>query len=103
MLFNKGANINHKDINGCSYVMNLCRDNDSSVDSIKFLLSKGADINEEDDEGKSCLTKACERCDLDIVEFLLPNGANFKRMDNQGWSPVARDSGDVGILYHPRK
>ncbi|MDA3838253.1 MAG: ankyrin repeat domain-containing protein [Candidatus Delongbacteria bacterium] len=81
ILINNGADVNLKDKNGVTPLMEASEKN---VELVKSLLNAGADVNLYSNYRKNALIYAVEKDRGDIVKFLLGNGADTSIMTKSG-------------------
>ncbi|XP_037037865.1 putative ankyrin repeat protein RF_0381 [Bradysia coprophila] len=85
-LLEKGANINARDEDGDTALMNAS--NNGRYETVKFLIENGADVNATDTNGKTPLMFASAFDNSRIIKLLVDNGANINATDNSGWSAL---------------
>ncbi|XP_062614813.1 homeobox protein Wariai-like [Saccostrea cucullata] len=100
LLITNGANINEKDHEGHTSLMNASRR--GWIDVVKILLKNEADLNicddeeedEEKDEGEeNALDMACSRGHLDIVSILLDHDIDINNNGNEeSYTPLMHTS-----------
>ena len=88
-LVKKGANVNAKDDDGSTALIEACGFGDLEI--IKYLVKKGANVNAKDDDNFTVLMMAakglsCGPLDdnLETVKFLVKKGANVNAKDGDG-------------------
>ena len=89
LLLENEADINLKDIDGCTALMMACYySNYSNVETVKLLLENNADPNLKNNNGRNALMIACGYTNIvssiEIVKLLLENGADPNLKDNNG-------------------
>ncbi|MFC5048618.1 ankyrin repeat domain-containing protein [Aquimarina hainanensis] len=78
----KGVDVNQKDVNGNTALINAAYRNTLPV--VTLLANKGKDVTITNNEGVSALARAVQRNTPEIVEFLLTAGANVNAVDKKG-------------------
>lgn len=86
LLLQKGAEVDKKNLDGESPLMNLATAN--FPDGIRLLASHGADLNIQDRSGKTPLHVACENGLLESAVALLDFGASLETADELGRTPL---------------
>jgi len=83
LLITKGAEVNHRERDGCTALMNAAGNGDTQV--VNALLRNGASVNLADDEGETALMKAAAfSCSEETVTALLSAGADLSARDHKG-------------------
>ncbi|XP_003425650.1 putative ankyrin repeat protein RF_0381 [Nasonia vitripennis] len=75
LLLDAGAEVNTKDVNGCSPLH--CAVYTGDLELVRILTRAGADINSQNNIGATALHDAVLCCDADMVFWFLCAGANF--------------------------
>jgi ankyrin repeat protein len=86
-LLDKGADVNTKDSNGETALMEAAGNGHPEV--VKQLLAKGADVNAKSSYGYTALLYAADKGHTECVGLLLDGGANI---NVQSSAPVVRES-----------
>jgi len=87
LLVEKGANVNAKNGNGFTALMECCSGSSSSYEIAKFLIEKGANVNAKDKYGNTPLMHASafpDDSNLEIVKLLVEKGANVNDKHSSG-------------------
>jgi len=97
-LINKGFNIESKDIDGKSTLIDASER--GQVEAVKILLDRGADINKKDSNGKTALIYASCESHVEVVKILLDRDADINETDNQGYTALiwASKRGETEIV-----
>ena len=82
LLLSKGANINHKNNDGCSSLFFASQNGHCNV--VEYLLSNGAKINDKTNDNFTPLMIASETNQYSVVLLLLPLGASIHDKNNDG-------------------
>jgi ankyrin repeat protein len=87
----KGADVNAKDNNGDTALMEASRKDvlmkahlEGHLELVRLLLDKGADVNAKDNNGDTALMQASRKGHLDVVRALLDKGADVNAKNNNG-------------------
>lgn len=86
LLLKTGADINHRDTNGCTpfqWALAIV-----SLETIKWLLDHGADIKATTARGETALHFAAQGPHVDVIGFLLDHGFDIDCKCNEGLSPL---------------
>ncbi|KAI2638093.1 hypothetical protein GGS21DRAFT_455281 [Xylaria nigripes] len=96
--FEKGVDIECKDKDGCTPLMQAAYNGHEQV--VKLLLEKGADIESKDNICWTPLMQATYNGHEQVVKLLLEKGADIKSKDKYGQTPLmlAKDSGKEEIV-----
>ncbi|MFC1834456.1 ankyrin repeat domain-containing protein [Thermodesulfobacteriota bacterium] len=96
LLLSQGADINAKDKNGytplmqaLNYAPSMAASNKHRYKLADFLISKGADVDAKDKGGSTALHLACYTGDKLAAEILLSKGADINAKDKDGRNPLA--------------
>jgi len=81
-----GANVNAKDKNGWTALMQAAYNN--SLEVAKLLIKKGADVNARDIQGNTILIVALENNSLEIAKLLIEKGTDINAKNNGGESAL---------------
>uniref|UniRef100_A0A8C4NFG0 Protein phosphatase 1 regulatory subunit n=1 Tax=Eptatretus burgeri TaxID=7764 RepID=A0A8C4NFG0_EPTBU len=85
-LLERGADINHSNVDGLSALHQACID--ENIDMVRFLVECGANINQADNEGWTPLHAAASCGYFDIAKYLLHHGVNVAAVNNEGELPL---------------
>jgi ankyrin repeat protein len=85
-LLNKGADVNAKDKDGWTALMEAS--NNGHTEIVKALIDKGANINAKDKNGRTALMWASLFGNTEIVKMLLNKGADVNAKDKDGSSAL---------------
>jgi ankyrin repeat protein len=98
VLLDKGADINMKNINGDTVLLNAS--NLGQTEMVKMFLEKGADVNACNNWGRTPMIDATRCRRTEIVSILLDNGADINKAENNGDTPlyVALQEGHVDMV-----
>ncbi|GCC27756.1 hypothetical protein chiPu_0006182 [Chiloscyllium punctatum] len=77
-LLQQGANINFKDVNGCTVLHEVARN--WHVDIAIFLVEQGADVNQTDVFGRTALHVAAAANNVEMIKFLIQEKANVDQV-----------------------
>jgi cytohesin len=97
LLLDKGANVNARDTNGATMLIESVRGD--KIEVMRLLLDHGADINAKDNEGMTALMKAAFWGKLDIARLLLEKGTDLNAVDNQGHTALSFATS--GAVHNP--
>ncbi|KFB40084.1 hypothetical protein ZHAS_00007683 [Anopheles sinensis] len=86
LMVQEGADINHRDLLGCTALNYACSNDSFYV--VLLLLREGADLNIADINGDTPLHRATEYGRSDIVNTLLLHGADPNRANSDGNTPL---------------
>jgi hypothetical protein len=92
-LLDIGANVNGKDLQGRTPLMNACLHNGrDAMPVLKLLIERGASIQDVDSDGRSALAYAVENSDMESAAILLliEAGADVHQKDHFGATPLMR-------------
>lgn len=87
LLLSEGAQVDAKDIQGCTALMYAAGHNEERTKNthvVERLILKGANIETQDEGGRTSLMYAVRRCNLDEAELLLGKGADPLLTDSDG-------------------
>ncbi|XP_043573060.1 ankyrin-3 [Chiloscyllium plagiosum] len=79
-LLQQGANINFKDVNGCTVLHEVARN--WHVDIAIFLVEQGADVNQTDVFGRTALHVAAAANNVEMIKFLIQEKANVDQVSD---------------------
>lgn len=82
----KGVDVNKKDNEGNTVLINAAAVAAGDVALIETLLAKTSDINAVNDKNESALTKAVSSGSPEVVSLLLKKGADIKVLDKDGYN-----------------
>uniref|UniRef100_UPI00358FBB71 protein phosphatase 1 regulatory subunit 12A n=1 Tax=Myxine glutinosa TaxID=7769 RepID=UPI00358FBB71 len=85
-LLERGADINHSNVDGLSALHQACID--ENIDMVRFLVECGANINQADNEGWTPLHAAASCGYFDIAKYLLHHGVSVAAVNNEGELPL---------------
>jgi 26S proteasome non-ATPase regulatory subunit 10 len=89
LLIAKGAELNHRDSEGCTVLMNAAGNGDTLA--VNALLQKGATVNAADKDGETALMKAAaSSCSEETVRALLSARADLSARDHKGRNALDR-------------
>ncbi len=89
-LLEKGADINYKNNNGFTALMNASIKGHTDV--VRLLLEKGANVNHKNNNNDTALTRASSEGNIDIVRSLLENGAKVNEKDKSSCTALMKAS-----------
>ena len=82
-LINNGYDVNAKDEDGCTALMEAGEAFfGGSTEIIKMLIEAGADVNAKDEDGRTLLNRAAASGKTEIVKMLIEAGADVDIKDN---------------------
>jgi hypothetical protein len=88
LLVERGADVNAKNINGTTALMNACYKEMTEV--AKLLVDRGADINDKNINGTTALMHACLKGMTGLAKLLVERGADVNAKTTDGNSPLMR-------------
>jgi len=84
ILFKYGVNINERNYNGETLLMNACKSKTFKDEEIKYLIEKGLGISIKNNKDETALYYACRNNRKEIVKYLLEKGINFLQKNSEG-------------------
>jgi len=87
LLLENGANVNGKDTNGATLLIESVRM--GRIEVMRLLLDHGADIEAKDNEGMTALMWTAFWGKLDIAKMLLERGAKLDATDDHGHTALS--------------
>ncbi|KAL6598338.1 ankyrin [Neocallimastix californiae] len=90
-MIEKGINLDCKDYNGETELINACNNNYREMNNLKLiqlLVENGININEKDNEGDNALIIASMTSTLDIVKYLISKGIDVNAKNNRMYNAL---------------
>jgi ankyrin repeat protein len=88
LLVERGTNVNAKDSTDNTPLHYLCKNYETTKETVLYLIKKGANVNLRSHINRTPLHNACEVCNYDVVEALVENGAVMNVVDDDTHTPL---------------